>query len=443
MTAEIAIMNKSAVALAADSAVTFNVNGEQKIYETVNKVFSLSKYCPVGLMVYGNGEFMGIDWETLVKIYRSRLVDTTFDTLGEHAQHFLGFLENSRQIFDDTAQNTYVEQAVGTEFLSIRDRLLEDIEQEIDQSGSISRSAIQDKFRVAVTKHRLNLSKLAEITLIDGKTLASAQLQEIRDEYRKTVRHLKDVIFQNLPVNSGISKKLSEIAFYVLTKEVVSDRCAGVVVTGYGTSDIFPVLESFHVDGIFSNKLKFVRGRSYTVGRDHPAAILPFAQSEMVSSFMEGVDPDYRLRIDKAVRRTLDSYSSTLLNLLPSVSIETRKRYEQAMSKATGKLAQDFENQMNEYRNTKFIQPVLDIVCGLPKSELAAMAESLVNLTSFRRHVTPDAETVGGPIDVAIISRGDGFIWIKRKHYFQPELNQHFLANYFREVSSGQRQADE
>ena len=71
------------------------------------------------------------------------------------------------------------------------------------------------------------------------------------------------------------------------------------------------------------------------------------------------------------------------------------------------------------------------------------MAESLVNLTSFRRHVTPDVETVGGPIDVAIISRGDGFIWIKRKHYFQPELNQHFLANYFREVSSGEREADE
>jgi len=27
-------------------------------------------------------------------------------------------------------------------------------------------------------------------------------------------------------------------------------------------------------------------------------------------------------------------------------------------------------------------------------------------------------ETVAGPIDVAIISKGDGLIWIKRKHYF-------------------------
>ncbi len=43
-----------------------------------------------------------------------------------------------------------------------------------------------------------------------------------------------------------------------------------------------------------------------------------------------------------------------------------------------------------------------------------------------------DAETVGGPIDVAVISKGDGFIWIKRKHYFSPELNPQFFANYYR-----------
>ena len=46
-----------------------------------------------------------------------------------------------------------------------------------------------------------------------------------------------------------------------------------------------------------------------------------------------------------------------------------------------------------------------------------------------------DAETVAGPIDVAVISKGDGFIWIKRKHYFERELNPQFFANYYREVS--------
>jgi hypothetical protein len=40
---------------------------------------------------------------------------------------------------------------------------------------------------------------------------------------------------------------------------------------------------------------------------------------------------------------------------------------------------------------------------------------------------------VAGPIDVAVISKGDGLVWIKRKHYFKPELNYHFFENYYRE----------
>jgi len=70
----------------------------------------------------------------------------------------------------------------------------------------------------------------------------------------------------------------------------------------------------------------------------------------------------------------------------------------------------------------------------LPKDELAAMAESLVNLTAFKRRMTDSLETVGGPIDVAVISKGDGLVWVKRKHYFPAELNQHFFSNYFRGV---------
>jgi len=70
-------------------------------------------------------------------------------------------------------------------------------------------------------------------------------------------------------------------------------------------------------------------------------------------------------------------------------------------------------------------------VAVLPKDLLAEGAESLVTLTSFKRRMSrPSAETVGGPMDVAVISRGDGFVWIKRKHYFRPELNPQFMSQY-------------
>jgi hypothetical protein len=49
----------------------------------------------------------------------------------------------------------------------------------------------------------------------------------------------------------------------------------------------------------------------------------------------------------------------------------------------------------------------------MPKPELARMAEALVNLTSIKRRVSRGVETVGGPIDVAVISHAEGFVWDK------------------------------
>ncbi|MBK8110759.1 MAG: hypothetical protein IPK46_10755 [Saprospiraceae bacterium] len=68
----------------------------------------------------------------------------------------------------------------------------------------------------------------------------------------------------------------------------------------------------------------------------------------------------------------------------------------------------------------------MNAVSNLAKEDLSEMAESLIYLTYLKRRITFAEESVGGPVDVAVISKGDGFVWIKRKHYFRPELNQHF-----------------
>ncbi len=85
-----------------------------------------------------------------------------------------------------------------------------------------------------------------------------------------------------------------------------------------------------------------------------------------------------------------------------------------------------FEKEFQNFRTQTLVSPVLNVVEALPKEEMAAMAEALVELTALRRKVGSNLETVGGPTDVAIISKGEGLIWMKRKHYFDPELNGDF-----------------
>ena len=73
MTAEIAISNKNAIALAADSAITLQTEKGQKIFTSAHKIFCLSVDCPVGIMVYGDASFLGVPWETIVDAYSKQL----------------------------------------------------------------------------------------------------------------------------------------------------------------------------------------------------------------------------------------------------------------------------------------------------------------------------------------------------------------------------------
>ena len=73
MTAEVIIFNKSAIALAADSAVSIDSGKSTKIYNNAEKLFALTKQYPVALMIYENSEMQGVPWELMIKSYRRHL----------------------------------------------------------------------------------------------------------------------------------------------------------------------------------------------------------------------------------------------------------------------------------------------------------------------------------------------------------------------------------
>jgi len=120
MTAEIIIMNKEAIAFAADSAVTVRGSSQDKIFSSANKLFSLSKYCPVGIMIFGNALFMEIPWEVMIKTYRSKLGNHTFNTLEGYANNFVAFLESSNRIFTPEIERRCVQSYTYSFFNHIK-----------------------------------------------------------------------------------------------------------------------------------------------------------------------------------------------------------------------------------------------------------------------------------------------------------------------------------
>jgi len=59
----------------------------------------------------------------------------------------------------------------------------------------------------------------------------------------------------------------------------------------------------------------------------------------------------------------------------------------------------------------------------MPIQDAIDLAEYLVETTVKFSKFAPGAPTVGGPIEIAAITKHEGFKWVKRKHYFDVRLN--------------------
>ncbi|KYK27557.1 MAG: hypothetical protein HXS48_23140 [Theionarchaea archaeon] len=427
MTAEIVIMNKEAIALAADSAVTHPTKEHPKIFTSANKIFALSKYHPVGIMIYGNANFMGSPWETIIKVYRDELGEKVFDTLKEYVDDFIDFLKEEKRLSSESEQEKYVTYQTYRYFYFIREEIIQKLE-ELTLEKRVGEEDIEQTIAEVINEH-YNLWSKAEIL----PSIPENHVKNLIDRYGTIFDEVRKDIFEKFPVPKISSSRLSEIGASLFAKSAIRPQdVSGVVVAGFGEKEVFPSFQSLFIEGIAHNVLKYWEHYSQAITFDMEASISRFAQSEMVATFIEGVAPDYENEVERYLRNLIDNYPVVIIDSIENLSSDEKSALKQKLKELSDRVLEQYLKELSNYRREKYVDPVIDVVAMLPKDELASMAESLVNLASFKKKVTTEEETVGGPIDVALISKGDGFIWIKRKHYFKPELNPQFFTNYYR-----------
>jgi hypothetical protein len=430
VTAEIAIFNKTAVALAADSAVTMQIEGGQKIYNTVNKLFTLSKYRPVGVMVYGASEFMGVPWESIIKEHRRELGKAKHAALRGYVDAFMAWMATAKLLFPDTLQ-AQILTATITGYLG-------QIKREIDEKVAASLAA-----KEAVDPERVKQVVTEIIVLHRNRSQAIPRLATVKADYEQKFleRHADEIekacksVFQELPFSPEALAALLEILPAIFCRDSFGAGTSGIVFAGFGDDEIFPSLIHCSLETLVDGILKWKEVQTGWV--DHftnNATIIPFAQREMVDTFLSGVDPAYKNMVFGVLHQVLRTSADQIFDMIPEAALANKKNLVKAINDKIPEVLNAFDSRLNEYSQRRHIAPIMSAVAALPKDELAAMAESLVNLTSFRRKISTEAETVGGQIDVAVISKGDGFIWIKRKHYFEIGKNPQFMPNYYRDV---------
>lgn len=119
----------------------------------------------------------------------------------------------------------------------------------------------------------------------------------------------------------------------------------------------------------------------------------------MLNTFRLGADIATLEEIDKHASGAIDEFASELVaagHLAQGVDASAFK----------GRIIDAFRDRVNNYIFEKHGRPLRQVVGMLSPEELAEIAETFVSIESLKEQVTQPTESVGGAIDVAVISKG-------------------------------------
>jgi hypothetical protein len=424
MTSEVAVMNRTGIALATDSAATVrSPTGKAKLYQA-DKLFMLSNTQPVGVMVYSNAALLGVPWEVILKLYRAKLGNTRLPNLEDYATRLWEFIGDSKQLFPKLEQERY--------YLHLVDLLFRRLANKVE---TLFFAHTQDLFiekKKPLLHFQLEVG-LAELAAWQGKTDSGTFDIATANEYSGVASGaVNGLILKHFPgANDVVANALTELSKLIISKdEIAPDARSGIVVAGYGEDNVFPVMQEFQVGEIYKDRLKYRLVKTWKISNDERSVVKPFAQSEMAQTFLYGISPRVEIKQVREIVEAVVLAPSAAIDGFPGVSKRKKEAYKAQILAGSLAAAKVIQKNIREHSIKEHYSQVLQFVTYLPKNELAHVASSLVNLNSFQKRMNfRDDETVGGPIDVAVISKCDGFVWVTRKHYFTPELNPHYFRN--------------
>lgn len=434
MTCEVAVANRLGIALAADSAATFTQSGTgARTYATgANKIFQLADFDPVGCMIFNNSTLAGIPWELLIKDYRAQRKDP-LATIKNYSDDFREYVEGMRSagLVPVQVRELSTASALISASNYVLERVIGTVKLMHDKEGVSIAEAIDRTIDFA---HRDSGSGAI------SEQLTSEGLEAVKQKHRATVQGAVEARFAQ-PENSHLSgqvnhERIVELVFATLFYkpfEVLASAYTGLVFAGYGRDQYLPSCLSIKVYGFIGEKLLFTDGEGFEMEHTGRSCfITPFATRSMVETFMLGASSNV--------------YSFVQRHFLASAKEACTTFYSNTGNKADEHLIERVvQEQMPKFMqgwikdvSMAHLLPLLDIVGGLSLEELGELADTLVMLESLKEKVTYRTQSVGGPIDVALITKSDGLVWIKRKLYFDASLNHRYLARVDRKHRSEQ-----
>ena len=379
MTAVVGILNKRGIAIAADSAVTMNRRRNEKIANSANKMLRLCSATPISVMITGSAGFLSTPWDIIVRRYRQKRGDIAFTTVETCIEDFFSYIPTEKM---------FLTEDLGREYLNNQ----------------------LDSYWNGVVSQVPELDKDENGKLNNGKEI----LKAFRDRISSGIKYFKESDI--MPVFQGYSFDQFK-AF--LGNMVWDEGSTHLIFSGFGKDEEYPVLAKVMVEGGFDSRVCYHINKEdiYKISDEKPVAICPFAQKEIMEALLTGIEPYYYKKICEEAEQIYERIIDRLDFSVPSnpdQRNELKKLLDGVKYKDLIKQFQRFGKNLRATERGQWLKALRDY----DLQDMARLAENFIAMTSFERHMTFSPEGVGGPIDLAVITKNEGFTWLNRKSWY-------------------------
>jgi hypothetical protein len=414
MTSEIAVMNQRAVALAADSAVTLIDGGTVVVRNDQRKLFNLMEGRPIGVMFFGVADILGHPWEHLIEHYQKRAKPREFSHVRDYATNFTGMLDNLDEFFPPARQRDDFKRLLASVF-----RYVLHLGQYLREAGGPERANLNDTqiLQEAIDRvwrdyqFREDGSARRDLSCFPQGFAAA-----VAKDYAQVIEELIAYGFQPFGLPKPTIQKLREIAIFAVTKDLFLEDVTGLVFAGFGSDERYPVVVTYFLSAIVNGYVKRAEASVDAIDGEVRSKIRVFADSEVTNAFIRGIDFNLERRVygtfQLLMQSLVDHVVGAFGNIDPSHREEVRRRLQ---SELVPQYFDAFRGMIGDYQQQAFINPVLRVLEIAGRNELAETARELVSLNIFKKRIMAQKQTVGGAIDVAIVSREGGFQWFNRQ----------------------------
>ncbi len=380
-------MNRQAVAMAADSAVTISGPQYIKTYQSVDKLFPLVDGQPIAVMIYNNAEIMSTPWETVISIYREASRGRPLDTVDDYAADFMEFLSGNPDLFPADHQDTEFFKHVAVVYMVIAEEFDAQVAHFEQSNAGRVRDHLSGIFEFVVGQLHADYQSLPDDTPRSNLAcFPQGMAEQIRRRYRGEIEQLMEQMlaalkadYGALSVSEATKEHLREIAVFSVVKDAFFEHYTGVVFAGFGARDKFPSMRSYLTSSVILGILKRRQDRAADMSSDGGPVVQPFAQDRMIRTFLTGMDQYLRMFMYGETLKLSMNLVGDVIKRAPNLTDAQRNSLFQDYSENNmGPAVREFFRSIDSYQYAVHTRPIYRAIGSLPKRELGETASSLI-----------------------------------------------------------------